>query len=84
MFPNKAVSNYSVFDNIFCAGIQKKHGVINFASKSYNPYKTKNVALVWSEVTEDELYEKLKKVSPYSHEIIKKEIEIESAELNKS
>jgi hypothetical protein len=75
LFPDRVVSNYSTFDNIFCTGIQKKDGLIQFASKTYNPYKIKSVALVWSEVTEDELYEKLKKISPYAHKVIQESIE---------
>ncbi|MFT6502650.1 MAG: hypothetical protein ACJASQ_002777 [Crocinitomicaceae bacterium] len=75
LFPNKSVANQSVFGTVFCAGIQKKSGLINFASTTYNPYKTRSVALVWNEVSEDELYEKLKKVSPYNHEGIIKDLE---------
>jgi hypothetical protein len=75
LFPNKSVANNPIFGTVFCAGIQKKGGLINFASTTYNPYITKSVALVWSEVTEDELYEKLKKVSPYNHGGIIKDLE---------
>ena len=70
-FPKAGQKGSKEMENTYCVGIQKDNNQLMYAEKRYNPYSVNSLELFWSPVSDDELYRKLKELSPSNDNLIK-------------
>ena len=70
-FPNRSVRKSEQMEDSYCLAIAKNQDGLFYSERKYNPYATDHVYLKWEEIDEDELYSRLKKLSPHNSALVK-------------
>lgn len=69
-FPKEGQEGSESMKDTYCVGIQQENNQLYFSEKKYNPYIDKTIHLDWASVTELELHNKLRQISPMNDVLI--------------
>ncbi|MBI1837685.1 MAG: hypothetical protein HYR91_10525 [Flavobacteriia bacterium] len=69
-FPIEGNEGSLEMKDTYCVGIHKENNLLSYSEKCYNPYTISEIKLNWINVTEKELLEKLKYLSPSNDVLI--------------
>lgn len=69
-FPKEGQEGSEAMKDTYCVGIQQENNQLYFSEKKYNPYIDKTIHLDWASVTELELHNKLRQISPMNDVLI--------------
>jgi hypothetical protein len=69
-FPKIGNPGSFAMKDTYCVGIHKEGEQLQYAEKSYNPYQQKNIELEWNPVSQVQLEQNLRKLSPINEVLI--------------